>query len=102
MCRKKLDNGKTQLVTRKSRIFFRCDPLAKPPGKNDLDGLHARSRDGSGWQVVPGMGVLEGQQLSLASTCDDIELEWWTSSACPLCRASDYAPVRKGYCTGGK
>jgi len=87
--------------TRRAGIFLRCDPFALPGGPGGIFDAAAAVAAGGAWEV-PGLTFVEGQRPTSRHGCEDIALEWRTSSACPLCRPEDFAPVTAGECKAWK
>lgn len=77
---------------RRAHIVFRCDPFfPQQQGEMDDEGV---------WHV-PDLEFVEGRRPVSVHGCEDIELEWRSSAACPVCTSNDYIGVRSGECKNG-
>jgi len=76
---------------RTARVFFRCDPSAPIPEEAPLDL--------SGYQHVQDLEFL--QRPTSPWSCDDVDLQWRTAAACPLCTPDDFVPIRAETCYNG-
>lgn len=80
--------GYTRL--RRTRIFFRCDM--------ELPERASSPFDEQGFWHVPDLSFAEGYVPATPQSCMDMELQWPTPAACPLCREGDWVPIPQTAC----
>jgi len=95
--------GTCEGTPRRAKVLLRCEAEETPNGVLGLAAAalmkraHAMGRS-------PSPSPSEVLQASFrkrptsARSCDDVEIEWRSQAACPLCRPDDFVPVKYGKC----